>query len=173
MSSVALTLTGLLALHGDGGEREDGGQRSADGELVSQALADQNAFKNLVLRYEKLVYATALRMVGDAEEARDIAQEAFVKAHRALASFDQTRAFAPWICTIAANLARDHLRSPARWRNVLGLIPHLPVRSEPAKDPIEEDENTRMLGDAVMTLSPRLRQAVIEKLRKTLTVEDK
>jgi len=61
------------------------------------------------------VYGAALRIVRRHEVADDVAQEAFIRAHRALHTFDVTRPFGPWICRIAANLAINHLRSrPAR-----------------------------------------------------------
>ena len=57
--------------------------------------------------------ATALRIVRRHEVADDVAQEAFLRAHQALDRFDLARPFGPWICRIAANLAINHVRSPA------------------------------------------------------------
>jgi RNA polymerase sigma-70 factor, ECF subfamily len=65
--------------------------------------------------YQRRVYAVALRIVRRHEVADDVAQEAFVKAHQSLASFDTSRPFGPWICRIAANLAINQVRSP-QWR---------------------------------------------------------
>ena len=70
------------------------------------------AFEELVRRYQRRVYAVALRIVRRHDVADDVAQEAFVRAHRSLASFDVTRPFGPWIARITANLALNHLRSP-------------------------------------------------------------
>jgi RNA polymerase sigma-70 factor, ECF subfamily len=73
------------------------------------------AFEEIVKRYQRRVYGAALRIVRRHEVADDVAQEAFIRAHRALHTFDLERPFGPWVCRIAANLAINHLRSrPAR-----------------------------------------------------------
>ena len=70
------------------------------------------AFEEIVRRYQRRVYATAYRIVRRHEVADDVAQEAFIRAHRSLDRFDTRRPFGPWICRIAANLAGNHVRSP-------------------------------------------------------------
>jgi RNA polymerase sigma-70 factor (ECF subfamily) len=70
------------------------------------------AFEEIVRRYQRRVYATAFRIVRRHEVADDVAQEAFIRAHRSLDRFDTRRPFGPWICRIAANLAVNHVRSP-------------------------------------------------------------
>jgi RNA polymerase sigma-70 factor (ECF subfamily) len=167
--AIPLNLADLLVL---AEAKPDPLPLSDDGEKVAASLKDPNAFVHLVKKYERLVYATALRMVGDREEARDLSQEAFVRAHRALATFDQSRSFAPWICTITANLARDWLRSPGRWRHVLGLLPHLPQAATQIPDPVEEQELSALLGGAILKLKPKIRQAVVLRFVSGLSVKD-
>jgi len=70
------------------------------------------AFEEIVRRYQRRVYATAYRIVRRHEVADDVAQEAFIRAHRSLDRFDTRRPFGPWICRIVANLAVNHVRSP-------------------------------------------------------------
>ena len=70
------------------------------------------AFEEIVRRYQRRVYSTALRIVRRHDLADDVTQEAFLRAHRALASYDGARPFGPWMCRIAANLAINHVRSP-------------------------------------------------------------
>ena len=70
------------------------------------------AFEEMVKRYERRVYAVALRVVRRHDVADDVAQDAFLRAWQALSSFDLSRPFGPWICRIAANLAVNHVRSP-------------------------------------------------------------
>ena len=70
------------------------------------------AFEEIVKRYQRRVYATAMRIVRRHDVADDVVQEAFLRAHQALARFDLGRPFGPWICRIAANLAVNHVRSP-------------------------------------------------------------
>jgi RNA polymerase sigma-70 factor, ECF subfamily len=66
----------------------------------------------MVKRYERRVYAVALRVVRRHDVADDVAQETFLRAWQALSSFDLGRPFGPWVCRIAANLAVNHVRSP-------------------------------------------------------------
>jgi RNA polymerase sigma-70 factor (ECF subfamily) len=87
----------------------------AEGEsgLLEQARrGNLFAFEEIVRRYQRRVYATAYRIVRRHEVADDVAQEAFIRAHRNLDRFDAQRPFGPWICRIAANLAVNHVRSP-------------------------------------------------------------
>lgn len=72
---------------------------------------DQQAFRILVERYQRRVYAVALGMMKDPEEARDVAQEAFIKVHRYLDKFKGDSSFYTWLYRITANVAIDRLRS--------------------------------------------------------------
>ncbi len=85
----------------------------AEGDLLARARSgDLLAFEEIVRRYQRRVYGVAYRIVRRHDVADDVAQEAFIRAHRALGTFDATRPFGPWICRIAANLAINHVRSP-------------------------------------------------------------
>lgn len=74
---------------------------------------DQRAFKLLVERYQRKIYAVALGMVKDREEALDIAQEAFVKVYRYLDHFKGDSSFYTWLYRITANICIDALRKKA------------------------------------------------------------
>ena len=71
---------------------------------------DQRAFKTLVERYQKKIYAVALGMVKDKEEAYDIAQEAFVKVYKYLDHFKGDSSFYTWLYRITVNICIDALR---------------------------------------------------------------
>lgn len=82
-----------------------------DRELVRRCLAgDERAYRTLIERHQRPVYALALRMVRVAEDAQDLAQETFVRMFRALERYDPERPFAAWLYTITARLAIDHIR---------------------------------------------------------------
>ncbi len=90
-------------------------ERKADVELLQRHLAGvPGAFEELVSRYTDELYGFLCRFVGNATAAEDIIQDAFVQVHVAAESFDQSRAFRPWLYTIAANKARDYLRAKGR-----------------------------------------------------------
>jgi RNA polymerase sigma-70 factor (ECF subfamily) len=94
--------------------REDVVESCRDEELLAQYLAgDAGAFEFLVRRYADDLHGFLVRFVGDAA-AEDLVQETFLQVHLAAQSFDPQRSFRPWLYTIAANKARDFLRSRAR-----------------------------------------------------------
>ncbi|HEY1813242.1 MAG TPA: sigma-70 family RNA polymerase sigma factor [Kofleriaceae bacterium] len=83
--------------------------------LVAAAKAgDQRAFEALVRRYRKRIYALALHIVGYASEADDIAQEVFLKAYRALATFEGRSQFFTWVYRMTVNRSLNARRDRAR-----------------------------------------------------------
>ena len=86
-----------------------------DLQLVESARAgDAGAFKALVIRYQRKVYAVALGIVKDPDLAWDVAQEAFLRVHRHLAEFKGDSTFSTWIYRIASHLAIDAVRKERR-----------------------------------------------------------
>jgi RNA polymerase sigma-70 factor (ECF subfamily) len=86
-----------------------------DLSLVSKAKAgDGDAFRALVVRYQRKVYALALGVVKDPDLAWDVAQEAFVRVHRHLAEFEAKSSFSTWLYRIATHLAIDAVRRERR-----------------------------------------------------------
>jgi len=87
----------------------------SDGELLSRHLqGDPKAFESLIERYKQELYGFLARFTGDRSLADDIFQEAFLQLHVSAATFDTGRRLKPWLFTIAANKARDAMRSRAR-----------------------------------------------------------
>jgi RNA polymerase sigma-70 factor (ECF subfamily) len=84
-----------------------------------QLLADyrngnKKAFQLLVERYQRELFHFLVRFLGDRAAAEDVFQETFLQVHQSAAQFDPSRRFRPWLFTIAANKARDLMRSQAR-----------------------------------------------------------
>ncbi len=84
--------------------------------LVGYARGEegQQAFAELIRRYQQELFAFLARFVSDSAAADDLFQETFIQVHRNAKSFDPERRFRPWLFTIAANKARDYLRSAGR-----------------------------------------------------------
>jgi RNA polymerase sigma-70 factor (ECF subfamily) len=91
------------------------GERSIDQALVERVQAgDKTAFDVLVQKYQSKIIQLAYRYVHDQDEAMDIAQEAFIKAYKALGRFRGDSAFYTWIYRIAINTAKNHLVASSR-----------------------------------------------------------
>ena len=96
------------------------GRPLTDIELIEQAKrGDVAAYEELVRRYEELAFRTAYLVCGDAFEARDAAQEGFLRAWRALHRFRPGAEPRPWLLQIVANAARNRRRSGARRANLI------------------------------------------------------
>jgi RNA polymerase sigma-70 factor (ECF subfamily) len=114
----------------------------------------------LVRRYYGPVYGLAKRLLGDAAEARDAAQETFARALAHLPEFDPARSFRSWVFAIAANYVRDLLRK----RKALSLGPELHDALPELRPPDEKAlraENRERLRAAVEALPFDLKVAVV------------
>src|ERR1051325_10531838 len=87
----------------------------SDEELVTRSIGgDAESFNQLVLRWERPIYALAYRTLGREEDARDVCQETFLRAYRALSGFRGQAKFSSWLYRIALNLCRDWVRRQRR-----------------------------------------------------------
>jgi RNA polymerase sigma-70 factor (ECF subfamily) len=145
----------------------------SDSEEIRRAQeGDREAFSGLVRRYQRRVYATAYRVVGNHSDADDLSQEAFLRAYRALRSFDGRSDFFTWLYRIVINLALNHLRSVQRRRTSPLEDGRLPAGwDQSATDPrrtAEAKDLYRRVGAAIETLPPSLRVTVVLALIEEL-----
>jgi RNA polymerase sigma factor (sigma-70 family) len=82
--------------------------------IESARRGDASAFEELVRHYQEIAFRTAYLVIGDADEARDAAQDGFLRAHAALGRFREGAEFRPWLLRIVANAARNRRRSASR-----------------------------------------------------------
>src|SRR6476660_751391 len=88
---------------------------STDEELVARSIrGDADSFNQLILRWERPIFALAYRTIGREEDARDVCQETFLRAFRALPAFRGQAKFSSWLYRIALNLCRDWARRERR-----------------------------------------------------------
>jgi len=84
-------------------------------ELINNCLAgEESALRELVDRFQGIVFGLCYRMLGQRQDAEDAAQETFVRAIRSLGGFDNQRQFEPWLLAIAANRCRTAMAARAR-----------------------------------------------------------
>ncbi len=114
-----------------------------DSEVVQHHLdGDPRAFGQLVDRYQRRLLNFVYRTIGDRERGEDLVQEVFIRVHRHLHRFDQTKKFSTWIYTIASNLAKNELRN--RSRNPLVLFQTIKKHWEADHRPLQfEDKHHR------------------------------
>lgn len=86
-----------------------------DEELVARSKSgDVESFNQLILRWERPIYALAFRVIGREEDARDVCQDAFLRAFKALPGFKGESKFSSWLYRITLNLCRDWMRKQRR-----------------------------------------------------------
>lgn len=150
------------------------GTMDTDSPLIN-ALADDldGSFESLVLGHQDRVYSIALRVLGDPRDAEEAAQDAFVRAYRALAGYEAARIrelqLRPWLATIVLNLCRSRLtRRRAATRTALSLDLALPGELEPRADEAhgptassKTNDTAQEWADLLLTLPPAYRSAVV------------
>ena len=147
----------------------------SDEELVEACQAGEaSAFDVLVARWEDRIRGAAFRFLGSEEEARDVAQEAFLKAYRALDGFKREARFSSWLYQIATNLCRDRLRRrKARATVSLEALEETgPVMEETrpgAHERLLERDLARAVRRAIHALPEEQREVVILKEYQELT----
>ena len=89
--------------------------RDDEASLIDRSQrGDVNAFNELILHYQQTTYGVVYRMIGDADIAADVTQDAFIAAFRAIQSFHGGSSFRAWLLRIASNMACDHWRRTQR-----------------------------------------------------------
>jgi RNA polymerase sigma-70 factor (ECF subfamily) len=132
---------------------------AGDAALVREVVEGHvDAFETLVRRHQRPVYSAILRMVRDAEEARDLAQTAFLKAFEQIHTFDPRFRFFSWIYRIAIHEAINHLQ---RRRRPEPLDVDVVFEGKGPQGELEGRELERAVQAALGTLSPDHRAVVV------------
>lgn len=156
--------------------------REDDRELIAQARkGDEGAYRTLLSKYERAVYNICFKMVRNNEEARDLAQEAFMKVFSMLDRYDPSFAFSNWLLKITSNLCIDAKRK----RRIATLPMDEPIRS--AKGELERQypspqdspdkallkkERMKLLSQAIESLPPHYRIMIVLRHQEDLSYEE-
>jgi RNA polymerase sigma-70 factor (ECF subfamily) len=154
-----------------------------DAALVARARdGDRAAFDELVLRHEDRVYNMALRMLGNADDALDLAQEVFLSAYRALKAFESKSLFSTWLYRVTVNRCRDEMRRRAtvkhtRPRPLGGPDPDDPPADPPARSASPEEaaasrESMGIVAAAVEALPEDAREVLVLRDVEGLAYEE-
>jgi RNA polymerase sigma-70 factor, ECF subfamily len=139
---------------------------ASDIDLVVRCQSgDTTAFRELVLRFQRPVFAFLYRALGDSPDVEDLAQEVFVRAHRALARFDVRgpARLTTWLLTIATRLVQDERRRRAVRGARASLATTRPIASSTASPERERQRSElgRAIASAVEELPPEQRDAFV------------
>ena len=156
------------------------GMTRTDEELVARAQGgDIESFNQLIVRWERPIYALAYRVIGKEEDARDVCQDAFLRAYRALPGFKGQAKFSSWLYRIALNLCRDWIRRQRR-----APVSQLPedmdaIELASEKGPVESIEDlvarrelSAIVEEAMSELSEEQRTAIILKEYHGMTFQE-
>jgi RNA polymerase sigma-70 factor (ECF subfamily) len=152
----------------------------SDEELVARSRGgDADSFNQLILRWERPIYALAYRVIGREEDARDVCQETFLRAYRALPGFKGEAKFSSWVYRIALNLCRDWIRRQRR-APVTQMPDDLDVLevsadTEPAasvEDLVARRELSAVVEQAMAQLPPEQRTAIVLKEYHGMTFQE-
>ena len=122
--------------------------RDDEEQLIARSQrGDVNAFNQLVLRYQQSAYGVAYRMLGDADAAADVTQDAFFSAFRNIASFRPGSSFRAWLLRIASNMACDQWRRNQRH-------PQDSLESLADEDEMHSPEDLAALADMGQDVNP-------------------
>ncbi len=151
-------------------------------ERINQVLkGDHNAFGEIVEIYKDKVFQICFRMLGNRQEAEDLAQEAFVRAYVNIRSFNITMKFSTWLYRIATNLCIDRLRKKkpdyyldAEVAGTEGLNMYSQIASDMAK-PEEEVESLELqetIQVEIMKLPDKYRSVIVLKYIEELSLKE-
>ncbi len=156
------------------------GMTRTDEELVALSMSgDTESFNQLIVRWERPIYALAYRTLGREEEARDVVQETFLRAFRGLKNFRGQAKFSSWIYRIALNLCRDWMRRERRapiapTPEGVDLV-ELAAEQEPAEsieDLVARHDMSRVVARAMARLPDEQRMAIILKEYHGMTFQE-
>lgn len=156
------------------------GMQRTDEELVALATAgDPESFNQLIVRWERSIFALAFRVLGREEDARDVCQETFLRAFRSIKGFKGQSKFSSWLYRIALNLCRDWMRRERRSASLAPLDEEAePARSpggappETAEDHAVRQDMRRIITQAMSALSDDQRVTIVLKEYHGLTFRE-
>lgn len=153
---------------------------STDEELVARSKGgDADSFNQLILRWERPIYGLAYRVIGREEDARDVCQETFLRAFRALPGFKGEAKFSSWVYRIALNLCRDWMRRQRRAPTMQMPEGVDPIEMASERGPVESIETlverrelSGVVEEAMKLLPEEQRTAIILKEYHGMTFQE-
>jgi RNA polymerase sigma-70 factor (ECF subfamily) len=144
-------------------------------ELIKQKIkqvkrGDHSAFEDVVSFYQNKVYQICFRMIGNAHEAEDLSQEAFIRAFVNIQSFDDRRKFSTWLYRIATNLTIDRIRkkkpdyyldAKVKGTDGLDMYSQLSMEQPLPEEEVESLELQSYIQKEILMLPPKYRSVIV------------
>lgn len=158
---------------------QSGSHQATDIELVRAVKEGRKEpFDQLVLRYQRLVYAIIRRMISNHQDVDDLAQETFMAAYGAMGRFDERKSFSAYLSRIAINISINHLRRKKRWLRILterGTEARQALSGGKTLGPdkkMEQKELMNRLEIGIEALPPRQKAVLILKVYQEMSYQE-
>jgi RNA polymerase sigma-70 factor (ECF subfamily) len=145
--------------------------RPDGGDVVARARrGDLEAFEEIIRLHERPVLRLATRLLNNREDAKDAAQEVFIRLHRSLGSIEETRAVGPWLYRVTVNICTDVIRSR---RKTVGIeTVSLAAANRRADESIDQEQRRAVLMAAVAELPEKERMALVLREMEEIPTKD-
>jgi RNA polymerase sigma-70 factor (ECF subfamily) len=160
---------------------DERGDISDEALCARVAARDEAAFDRLVERYQGRAYRLAWSLLRDAEDARDLSQEAFLRVYQAAGRFRGDARFSTWFYRILVNLCLDHRRRGRWWQRVTArerddeeaaLVERQPAPEPDPGQRVSEEQTMTRVWEAVHQLSPQQRAAIVLSVQEQLSTAE-
>ncbi len=150
-------------------------------KIIQVKKGDQAAFEDVVLFYQHKIYQHCFRMLGNAHEAEDIAQEAFVRAYVNIHSYDEKRKFSTWLYRIATNLTIDRLRkrkpdyyldAEIQGTDGLDMYSQLAADDQLPEDEVQSLELQSYIHQEIAALPPKYRGIIMLRYLEEFSLQE-
>ncbi|MGE3536725.1 MAG: RNA polymerase sigma factor [Candidatus Tectimicrobiota bacterium] len=144
----------------------------SDFELIDRFLAgERSAFDLLVQRYQRHVYGVAYRITQSVEDAKDLTQETFLQAYRALRGFQRQASFPTWLYRITVHMCFQHRKRRERPQPVAETSETPPEHAQPLMQVLQEEQR-QAVAAAIAALPPQQRAALTLRIHQQLSYKD-
>ena len=146
---------------------------ATDQEIIEKILKGQGElYEEIIKRYKNGVYSLCMRMIRNNEDAKDLAQDAFIKAYQNLDKYNSEYKFSTWIFKVASNLCVDHLRKLKTQTLPYDDKLSMPHDTASAEDIYIHKSNKRQIEKAIQDLPEEYRVLVILYHKEGLSYEE-
>ena len=154
-------------------ETAQGLDLSDDRALVRACLArNQPAFDVLVERHRRAIYQLCYRFVGNHEDASDLSQDVFLRAHRGLRKFRGESSLSTWLCRIGVNVCVDHVNAKVPVTEPIEVDRHVDPRSDDPADRVLQAERASRVRAAITRLPHKQRATLILRIYHELSHQE-